>query len=125
MVALGELEPENERGDGSEQNGSSADSQADCGQVGPTRRLEKLQTAVFASRSGKATEGPATGTLSHGTPLQKGGRWLPHRPGLLPFNLINIIRSTRIVLRELAYIGIRRIAREFRTFTYLSIGCLS
>lgn len=106
-MALGQLEPEHERGDSGEQNGSSADSQADCGQVGPTRRLEELQTAVFASRSGKATESPATGTLSHKNPPPKGGRWLPHRPGLMPINLTNSMRSTRIVLRGLAYIGIR------------------
>ena len=64
-AALGELEPEHDRGNGREQDGSPADSQADCRQTRPTRRLVKLQTAVFASRSGKATDGPATGTLSH------------------------------------------------------------
>jgi len=30
-----------------------------------------------------------------------------------------------MVLREIAYIVIRRIAREFEVSTYLSIGCLA
>jgi hypothetical protein len=72
----------------SEQNGSAADSQANCRQAGPTRRLEKLQTAAFASRSRKAAHGPATGTLSHRNPLQRAARWLLHRPKLFAINRI-------------------------------------
>jgi hypothetical protein len=67
-MTLGELEPEYNRGSSGEQNGSAPDSQADGRQIGPTRPLVKPQAAVFANRSRKATDGPATGTLSHSKP---------------------------------------------------------
>ena len=82
-MTLGELEPEYDRGSSGEQNGSPTDSQTDCRQIGRTRRLVKLQTAAFASRSGKATESPATRALSH-TPPPRGASGSLHRPGLIP-----------------------------------------
>ena len=75
--ALVEFEPENDQGNGGEQNGSATDSQAHGRQARPARRLVKPQTAVFADWSGKAADGPATRTLSHTNPPSKGGRWLP------------------------------------------------
>ena len=84
--ALGELEPEYDRGSSGEQNCSPADTQADCRQIGPTRRLVKLQAAVFASRSGKATESPATGTLPHTKPPPRAAGGSLHRPGLISIN---------------------------------------
>ena len=83
-MTLGELEPEYDRSSSGEQNGSPTDSQADCRQIGPPRRLVKLQTAVFASRSGKATESPATRTLSHTKPPPRAAGGSLHRPGLIP-----------------------------------------
>ena len=68
QAALRELEPEYDGGSGGEQDSRPADSQADCRQARPTRSLEKLQPAMLTSRSGKTTDGPATGTLSHTKP---------------------------------------------------------
>ena len=89
--------PEDNRGGCGEQNRPSADSQTNCRQAGPARRLEKTQTAVLASRCRKAADGPALGRLSHANPPPKGGRSLPSRPR--PFSINRKIRSTRVVLR--------------------------